>query len=135
MYRAVFLSTPTTSGSPPVLSISLSDHSFSVFASSFACTLAHSRPLWRFTFFSNRAFNALSSSTRCSGDNSFLFLLSGWCMVLRSPLDSRLLSRRRRPVGRFNAELLGVLRVQPLPAAELHRLATSDAADVSSAEK
>ena len=51
------------------------------------------------------------------------------------PLDSRLLSRLRRPVGRFNTELLGVLRVQPLPAAELHSLATNDAADGSSAEK
>src|SRR6202011_5537093 len=50
-------------------------------------------------------------------------------------LDSRLLSRLRRPVGRFNTELLGVLRVQPLPAAELHRLSTNDAADGSSAEK
>jgi hypothetical protein len=44
------------------------------------------------------------------------------------------LSRLRRPVGRFNTELLGVLRVQPLPA-ELHRLASNDAADGSSAEK
>ena len=50
------------------------------------------------------------------------------------PLDSRLLSRLRRPVGRFNTKLLGVLRVQPLPA-ELHRLTTNDAADGSSAEK
>src|SRR5918994_4933467 len=75
MYSPVFLSCPTTSGSPPVLSISLSDRSFSVLASSFACTLAHSRPLWRFMFFSKRAFNALSSSSRCSGDNSFLLLL------------------------------------------------------------
>src|SRR2546427_12191384 len=50
-------------------------------------------------------------------------------------LDSRLLSRLRRPVGRFDTELLGVLRVQPLPAAELHRLATNDAVDGSSAEK
>lgn len=32
MYSPVFLSTLTTSGSPPVLSISLSDHSFSGFA-------------------------------------------------------------------------------------------------------
>src|SRR2546422_2877147 len=46
-------------------------------------------------------------------------------------LDSRVLSRLRRPVGRFNTELLGVLRVQPLPAAELHRLTTNDAADRS----
>src|SRR5215470_8533868 len=59
MYSPVFLSWPTTSGSPPVLSISLSDHSFSAVASSFACTLAHSRPLWRFMFFSKRAFIAL----------------------------------------------------------------------------
>ena len=50
-------------------------------------------------------------------------------------LDSRLLSRLRRPVGRFNAELLGVLGVQSLPAAELHRLGADDAADGSSAEK
>src|SRR6266576_7256998 len=71
MYSPVFLSNPTTSGSPPVLSISLSDHSFSALASSFAFTLAHSRPLWRFIFFSKRAFNDLSSSSRCSGDNSF----------------------------------------------------------------
>src|SRR5438309_9014119 len=34
----------------------------------------------------------------------------------------------------FHTELLCVLRVQPLPA-ELHRVATSDAADGSSAEK
>src|SRR6266571_8433855 len=74
MYSPVFLSWPTTSGSPPVLSISLSDHSFSALASSFACTLAHSRPLWRFRFFSKRSFNALSSSSRCFGDNSFLLL-------------------------------------------------------------
>ena len=51
------------------------------------------------------------------------------------PLDSRLLSSLRRPVGRFNTELLGVLRVQALLAAELHRLATNDAGDGSSAEK
>src|SRR5205807_5313037 len=50
-------------------------------------------------------------------------------------LDSRLLSRLRRPVGHFDTELLGVLRVQPLPAAELHGLTTNDAADGSSAEK
>src|SRR6202158_2729393 len=82
MYSPEFLSCPTTSGSPPVLSISLSDHSFSVLASSFACTLAHSRPLWRFMFFSKRAFNALSSSSRCSGDNSFLLLLVLFILLL-----------------------------------------------------
>src|SRR5258708_31011396 len=47
----------------------------------------------------------------------------------------RLLSRLRRPVGRFNPELLGVLRVQSLPVAELHGLGADDAADWSSAEK
>src|SRR6266545_7238966 len=35
----------------------------------------------------------------------------------------------------LNAELLGVLRVQSLPAAELHRLGTNDAADGGSAEQ
>src|SRR5712664_3225476 len=84
MYSPVFLSCPTTSGSPPVLSISLSDHSFLALASSFAWTLAHSRPLWRFMFFSKRAFNALSSSSRCSVDNCFLLLLVLF-ILLRSP--------------------------------------------------
>src|SRR6266550_2051947 len=36
----------------------------------------------------------------------------GRFIVLRSSSDSRLLSRLRRPVGRFNAELLCVLGVQ-----------------------
>src|SRR6266481_2699008 len=75
MYSSVFLSWSTTSGSPPVLSISWSDHSFSALASSLACTLAHSRPSRRFLFFSKRAFNAPSSSSRCSGDKSLLLLL------------------------------------------------------------
>src|SRR5437016_9125705 len=84
MYSPIFLSWPTTSGSPPVLSISLSDHSFSVLASSFACTFVHSRPLWRSMFFSKRAFNALSSSSRCSGDNSFLLLLMFFILLLQA---------------------------------------------------
>src|SRR5262249_12325256 len=41
----------------------------------------------------------------------------------------------RLPLGRFHAELLCVLGVQPLPTLELHRVATSDAADGSSAEE
>src|SRR6202022_1443671 len=49
-------------------------------------------------------------------------------------LDSRFLSLPRRPVGRFNPELLGVLRVQS-PPAELHRLGADHASDGSSAEK
>src|SRR5579862_8266583 len=40
-----------------------------------------------------------------------------WCMVF-GPLDSRLWSRLRGPVGRFHTKLPGILRVQPLPAAE-----------------
>ena len=59
---------------PPVLSISLSDHSLSAFASSLACTLAHARPLCRFMCFSKRAFKALSSSSRCSGDKPPFFI-------------------------------------------------------------
>src|SRR5467141_1255425 len=78
-----------TSGSPPVLSISLSDHSFSALASSFACTLAHSRSLWRFMFFSKRAFNAPSNSLRCSGDKSFLLLLKFRAFVALIVVASR----------------------------------------------
>src|SRR5882762_5269871 len=89
MYSPVFLSNPTTSGSPPVLSISLSDHSFPALASSFACTLSHSRPLWRFMFFSKRAFNVLSSSSRCSGDKSFLLLLMFRALVALIVVASR----------------------------------------------
>src|SRR5260370_30745085 len=46
-------------------------------------------------------------------------------------LDSRFLSRLRRPVGRFNPELLGKLPVQP-PPAELHPLGAANASDGSS---
>src|SRR6267143_814592 len=41
----------------------------------------------------------------------------------------------RGPTGGLNAELLWVLGVQSLPAAELHRLGTNDAADGGSAEQ
>src|ERR1700674_2310236 len=104
MYSRVFLSNPTTSGSPPVLSISLSDHSFSVLTSSFACTLAHSRPLWRFMFFSKRAFNAPSSSSRCSGDKSFLLLLmfnAFIALIVVAPRVSYLLLRCAPSHGGF----------------------------------
>src|ERR1700736_6127097 len=90
MYSPVLLSWPTTSGSPPVLSISLSEHSFSALASSFACTFSHSRLLWRFMSFSKRAFNALSSSLRCSGDKSFLLLLMFRALVALITVASRL---------------------------------------------
>src|ERR1700730_17440199 len=49
-------------------------------------------------------------------------------IVLQS-VDSRFLSRLRRPTGRFNAELLCVLGVQSLPAAELHGLGADDASN------
>src|SRR5258708_39322876 len=89
-----------TSGSPPVLSISLSDRSFSVLPSSFACTLAHSRPLWRFMFFSKRAFNAPSKSSRCSGDRSFLLLLMSRALIALIVAASRVsyLLLRRAPL-------------------------------------
>src|SRR6266568_3346832 len=104
MHSPVFLSWPTTSGSPPVLSISLSDHSFSALASSFACTLSHSRPLWRFMFFSKRAFNPLSSSSRRSGDKSFLLLLIFRALIAPIVVASRvsyLLLRCAPPHGGF----------------------------------
>src|SRR5580658_5895329 len=50
-------------------------------------------------------------------------------------LYSRLLNRLRRPVGRLNTELLGVLRVQLLPATELNGLRANQASNRSSAEK
>src|SRR2546429_8700313 len=115
MYSPVFLSCPTTSGSPSVLSISLSDHSFSVLASSFACTLAHSRPLWRFMFFSKRAFNALSSSSRCSGDKSFLLLLMFRAFVALIVVASRvsyLLLRCAPPHGILSACLCVLINSQ-----------------------
>src|SRR6266576_2250723 len=114
MYSPVFLSWLTTSGSPPVLSISLSDHCFSALPSSFACTLAHSRPLWRFMFFSKRAFNALSSSSRCSGDKSFLLLLMFRALaliVVASRVCYRLL-RCAPPRGFFSACLCVLINSQ-----------------------
>src|SRR3989454_1519526 len=115
MYSPVFVSWPTTSGSPPVLSISLSDHTLSVLASSFACTLAHSRPLWRFMFFSKRAFNALSSSSRCSGDKSFLLLFMFRALVALMVVTSRvsyLLLRSAPPHGFFSACLCVLINSQ-----------------------
>ena len=38
-------------------------------------------------------------------------------------------------MGRFNTELLGVLRVQPLPAAELYRFGANQASNRSSTEQ
>src|SRR5438445_3503379 len=115
MYSPVFLSCPTTSGSPPVLSISLSDHSFSALASSFACTLSHSRLLWRFMFFSKRALNALSSSARCSGDKSFLLLLMSCALVALIVVASRvsyLLLRCAPPHGILSACLCVLINSQ-----------------------
>src|SRR5690606_4590033 len=62
-YSSVFLSDATTSGSPPVRSISLSDQIFSVLPSSFACTSSHLTPLWRDMFFSKRSFRVANNST------------------------------------------------------------------------
>src|SRR6266550_1927838 len=115
MYSPVFLSWLTTSGSPPVLSISLSDHNFSALASSFACTLAHSRLLWRFMFFSKRAFNALSSSSRCSGDKSFLLLLMFRALTALIVVASRVCYRLLRcapPRGFFSACLYVLINSQ-----------------------
>jgi len=50
-------------------------------------------------------------------------------------LDSRFLTRLRRPVGRLDAELLGVLRVQSLPAVELHDISAGDAPNGLTREK
>src|SRR6266403_2125646 len=111
MHSPVFLSWPTTSGSPPVLSISLSDRSFSALASSFACTLSHSRPLWRFMFFSKRAFNALSSSSRCSGEMLLMFRALVALIVVASRV-SYLLLRCAPPHGFFSACLCVLINSQ-----------------------
>src|SRR5271165_3341910 len=61
---------------------------------------------------------------------------AGFCMV--DSMGFFLLSTLRgvgRPTGGLNAELLGVLDVQSLPAAELHGRGADDGADGSSAEK
>src|ERR1700732_3112641 len=111
------------SGSPPVLSISLSDHSFSALASSFACTLAHSRPLWRFMFFSKRAFNAPSSSLRCSGDESFLLLLMFRVVIALIVVASRvsyLLRRRASPHRVFFGLSLGSFQFAASPPVGVH---------------
>src|SRR5437899_835491 len=52
-----------------------------------------------------------------------------------SSIYLRLLSRLGRPVRRFDTELLCVLDVQSLPAAELHGLGADDASNGSSGEK
>ena len=56
------------------------------------------------------------------------------CNVMRPP-DSRLLTSLRRPLGRFNTELLCVLGVQLLPAVELHRSGADDAPNGLTGEK
>jgi hypothetical protein len=86
--------------------LSSSDHSCSALASSFACTLAHSRPLRRFMFFSKRAFNAPSNSSRCSGDKPFLLLLMSQAFIaLIVARVSYLLLRRAPPHGFFGLSL------------------------------
>src|SRR3954453_21489566 len=52
-----------------------------------------------------------------------------------SSLTSSRLRGVWRPTGHLNPELFCVLGVQPLPALELHGIATSDAADGSATEK
>src|SRR3984893_19012096 len=59
-----------------------SDQSFAELASSFAFTLAQSRPLWRFMFFWKRARNVSSNSSRSFGDNFFLASTSFMADVL-----------------------------------------------------
>src|ERR1043166_2851512 len=55
-----------------------------------------------------------------------------WLICL---LHSGIFSRPRRPVVSFKTELLGILRDQPLPTLQLHRVAAEDAADGIFAEK
>src|SRR5205085_8513616 len=112
MYSPVFVLGPTTSGSPPVRSISWSDHSFSGLASSFACILAQSRPVWRFMFFSKRVFKVPSSSSRCSGDNFFLvsggiFLAPAFVQHRQGTDRSQLFQARLYPLRRCLGQRVG----------------------------
>src|SRR5258708_28294397 len=93
MYSPVFLSWPTTSGSPPVLSISLSDHSFSVLASSLACTLAHSRPLWRFIFFFKKGFKPPRNFLPFFCVSSFFFFFFFFFFFLAFPIFAHFVVR------------------------------------------
>src|SRR5882724_10992255 len=66
-----------------------------------------------------------------SGDGRSLVHRTKTASLLGSPFESGLSSLD----STLNAELLGVLRVQSLPASELHRRGTNDAADGGSAEQ
>src|SRR5437867_6010322 len=82
----------------------------------------------------------LRVSPRQSPSSAILFEMSSdadrpWLASDFFMLSSRLLSRLRRPVGRFSTELFFVLGVQSLPATELHGVATNDTADGGSAEQ
>src|ERR1700732_5352397 len=72
----------------------------------------------------NRALGGIIHGRLCERGRCIVLL----DIVLRS-VDSRLLSRRRRPAGRFNAELLCVLGVQSPPVAQLHGLGADDASN------
>src|SRR5258706_9853966 len=64
-------------------------------------------------------------------DPTFGALVHDWLLhSFAIHLDLRFLSRLRRPVARFDAELFGVLRVEPGPI-ELHGPGADDAADGS----
>ncbi len=72
MQSPVFLSRPTTSGSPPVRSISLSDQSFLPAAFNLSSTDTQGMSLWRLVYFSNRTRTFVRSSSRCLGDSVFV---------------------------------------------------------------
>ena len=55
--------------------------------------LAHSRSLWRFTFFSKRAFNAVSSFSDCWGDSSFFVLTPFIQVSFLEPLNAYVVGR------------------------------------------
>src|SRR5215472_11682622 len=61
--------------------------------------------------------------------------MAGMCRVDCIVLPPSTLGSFSRPNRRLNAELLGIFGVQPLPAGELHRIRTGDAAERRSAEQ
>src|SRR5574338_639132 len=78
-YAPVVASWPTTSGSPPLFSISLSGNNFSGWATSFAWTLAHSSPGWRVMCFSKRVLNVPRRASRSLLVSSCRFSMARFC--------------------------------------------------------
>src|SRR5579871_1492385 len=106
MNSSVPLSYPMTSGSPPVFSISLSDHSFSELAASFARICDHSRPLGRLLFFSKRSSRVFNNSSFCADEKSFLpivfFVFAAAALFIVAPILKAFTPQKRNTTNQQN---------------------------------